>query len=120
MALPRPRIAWVNTVPWTCETCGKEFTDAFSGRLRHLCIECGTLFVENASPMWYSPKHQEKRGYHTICETVMGKLVRCTSTGLKPDFNDVMYMGRLFKLFETVENGSEPSALSRMASPPQQ
>jgi len=118
MALPCPQLTWTNTVPWTCQTCGNEFTEAFCGRLRHMCLECGSLFVENASPMWYSRQHQEKRGYHTICETVMGKLIRCTSTGLKPAFDDVIYMGRLFMLHETVENGSEPSACSRMASPP--
>lgn len=120
MALPRPQMTWTNTVVWTCETCGIQYTEALCGRLRQMCLECGTLFVENASPMWYSRQHQEKRGYHTICETVTGKLVRCTSTGLKPDFDDVMDMGRLFKFHETVENGSEPSSLSKLASPPLQ
>ena len=112
-----PTIHWTNTVVWTCETCGNQFTEAFCGRLRHMCLECGTLFVENAPPVWYSPIQQKEMGYHTICETVYGVLVRCTDTGIRPEFGDVQDMGRLYVRHETIVNGSEPTHLSRQARP---
>ena len=112
------KLVWSNTVPWTCQTCGIQFVEAFCGRLRHMCLNCGTLFAEKTPMLWYSPQQQQKNGHHTICETIFGQVVRCTSMGIKPDFEDAIEMGKLFIVLEKEENGSKPSALSQMAKPP--
>ena len=112
-----PAMVWQNTAVWTCETCTMQYTTAFNGRLRHFCRPCGLAFVEQALPVWYSATQQEELGQQSICETVDGTLVRCTGMGTRPNFDDAEEMGRLFLHHETLENGAEPTPLSKRALP---
>lgn len=106
-----PRLTWCNTKVWTCQQCAGAYQEAVNGRLRHLCYACGSRVVAESPEAWYSPSSREHMGRCYIGETVYGRMVFYTSTGVRPAEPDARSVGKLWKHHERANTGDNPTAL---------